>query len=99
MKKISIKNKKKTIQFFDNEKGLYVLKLILKNNNFLSAIQRNALLKLQNLEIKSSTSLLNQKCKLTFNTKKYNIYTKYSRHVFLKQLRFGKVYGYQKANW
>ena len=99
MKKLIIKDKKKVNSFNRCGKIHFVLSAISNNANFFYAIRRNANYKLKFLNPKSSVSTIANRCKLTVNKKRFNKLTRYSRHVFLKQIRHGKINGFQKASW
>lgn len=99
MKKLIIKDKSKKKKFYNDEKITYVLSSISNNLNMLSSIRQNANKRLQNLTSKSSIASFNSRCKITVHKKRFNKLTRYSRHVFLKLIRFGKINGFQKASW
>lgn len=99
MKKLIIKDKKKKKLFNNNETTKYVLSLITNNLNVLPSIRQNANKKLQTSTLKSSITTFNSRCKITVNKKRFNKLTYYSRHIFLKLIRFGKINGFQKASW
>ncbi len=99
MKKLIIKDKKKKKLFNRNETIKYILSLIINNLNVASAIRQNANKQLQTSVLKSSITTFNSRCKLTVNKKRFNKLTRYSRHIFLKLIRFGKINGFQKTSW
>lgn len=99
MKKVLVKDKKKIKSFFSIEKEKYVLSSIFNNFNFSNAIRRNANKKLHDVVSKNSLNLINLRCKITINKKNFNKLTRYSRHIFLKLIRSGKIYGIKKASW
>lgn len=99
MQKLKRKDKKLRIQVEKTNKNYFVLKSIFQNSNFFTLIRWNAFLQLTNLYGKKSRVSLVNKCIYTNNKKRLNKITKFSRHVFLKQIRFGKINGAQKASW
>ena len=99
MKKLIEKDKHFRKTVFKAEKQHFVLKSIFKNSNFFVLIRWNSFIKLKTMQNNSyKTSLLNY-CAQTNNRKRFNKLTKFSRYVFLKQLRFGKISGIQKSVW
>lgn len=99
MKKLLIKDKKLRICLKKNEKLFFILQNILNNSNFSKFIRWKAILKLKLLNYHQSKSLLTNRCVETINKKRFNKLTIYSRHLFLKLIRQGKIYGFQKASW
>ena len=99
MKKLLIKDKKRRKLLNSKEKTTYVLSLISNNLNILSSVRLNANKQLQNLTLKSSVATLSSRCKITIHKKRFNKLTYYSRHIFLKLIRFGKINGFQKSTW
>lgn len=100
MKKLFEKDKKYRLDAKKMDKQHFVLKAISKNSNLFTLIRWKALLKLKvlNFRYHSKTSIVNR-CIYTINKKKFNKLTYFSRNVFLRQLRFGKINGYQKSTW
>ena len=99
MKKLIAKDIKKTFSFSKHEKTAYVLHSISLNSNIQQFIRKNAVKKLQFITKKNSISILKSRCKMTINKKRFCKMSNYSRHVFLKLIRFGKINGFQKACW
>lgn len=99
MKKLIIKDSKKIKAVLTRERGKYILFSICNNANFFASIRRNANKRLQHLILKHSITAINNRCKQTINKKKLNKLTTYSRHIFLKLIRFGKIHGFQKSSW
>jgi len=92
-KRLRSSNKKSSTEYF-------VLKCILKNFNYFNLIRLKAFSKLKHLSGKGwrQTGIINR-CVYTTNKKRLNNLTKFSRHVFLKQIRSGEVGGIQKSSW
>ena len=99
MKKIVEKDKKLRKNLLVIEKRHFILKSIWRNSNFFTLIRWNAFLKLKNVLKNSSKVLLSNRCIQTNNRKRFNKLTKFSRHIFLKHMRFGKIFGIQKSIW
>ncbi len=99
MKKLIEKDKKLRDQLKKNEKQHYILKSILKNSNFFVLIRWNAYLKLKSLTKKNSSTALSYRCLASINKKRFNKLTTFSRHIFLKLIRSGSIYGFQKSSW
>jgi len=99
MKKLLEKDKKLRLKIKKNETKQFILKSISKNLNFFVLIRWNALLKLKNLNSKSSHTSLSPRCLASINKKRYNKLTNFSRHIFLKLIRSGSISGMQKASW
>jgi ribosomal protein S14 len=99
MKKLLEKDKKYRIQIQNKDYQHFVLKSIFKNFNFFILIRWNAIVKLKKLaKRKSKISLINR-CLYTVNKKRFNKLTCFSRHVFLKLIRTGNIYGVKKISW
>lgn len=99
MKKLLEKDKKIRLNLNKNEKTFLVLISIFKNLNFLSLIRWNAFLKLKLLKQKSSEISLSNRCLNSFNKKRFNKLTNFSRNIFLKLVRSGQIYGFKRSNW
>lgn len=99
MKKLLEKDKKRCFKVDKIDQKHFILKSILKNSNFLFLIRWNAFLKLKLLAKNNSKVSITNRCLLTINKKRFNKYTTFSRHIFLKLIRSGYVSGLQKANW
>jgi ribosomal protein S14 len=99
MKKLTEKDKKLRKNVLDTEKLHFILKSIFTNFNFFVLIRWNAFLKLKFLLNNSYKTSLSNRCLQTSNRKRFNKFTHFSRCIFLKQLRFGKIYGIQKSVW
>lgn len=99
MKKLLEKDKSFRLNFYQNEKKYFILKSIFKNNNFFTLMRWNAFLKLKNLTNHFNKNSIVPRCVNTINKKRYNKLTCFSRHVFLKLIRNGKISGFKKASW
>jgi ribosomal protein S14 len=98
MKKLLEKDKKRRKRVVLKEQEHFVLKSIIKNLNFFSLIRWNAHLKL-NITQNSSKTALTPRCLRTVNKKRFNKLTGFSRHIFLKEIRFGRISGIKKSSW
>jgi ribosomal protein S14 len=96
MKKLLTKDKILRKHFEFVEKQHFILKSISKNFNFFILMRWNALLKLKKL--KSKNKIINR-CVISINKKRFNKLTNFSRHIFLKQIRFGQINGLRKTSW
>jgi ribosomal protein S14 len=99
MKKLLEKDKKLRKQIHLSNQQHFVLKSILKNFNIFTLIRWNAFLKLKDLSEKNSTISVINRCLTTINKKRFNKLTGFSRHVFLKLIRSGKISGIRKSSW
>jgi ribosomal protein S14 len=99
MKKLIEKDKKLRKNILKKEKQYFILKSICTNSNFFVLVRWNAFIKLKNTLNGSYKTSLSNRCLQTVNRKRFNKLTKFSRHIFLKHLRFGKISGIQKSVW
>jgi ribosomal protein S14 len=99
MKKLLEKDKKLRIRIKQLEKKQFILKSIFKNFNFFVLVRWNAFLKLKTLVKKTSIISLSNRCLYSINKKRFNKLTFFSRHVFLKLIRSGKISNIQKTSW
>lgn len=99
MKKLLEKDKKLRLKIKQVEKKNFILKSIFKNFNFFILIRWNAFLKLKTLNKSNSIISLSPRCVATINKKRFNKFTPFSRHVFLKLIRSGQISGIQKSSW
>ena len=100
MKKLLEKDKRKRFFIKCIEKKNIIFKNITRNLNISTLVRVQALSNLYREQngTNSKTSL-SHRCILSCNKKRYNKFTKFSRHIYLKCIRFGKVYGYSKSSW
>jgi hypothetical protein len=98
MKKLIAKNKQLSYTLKDLEKKKFVIKSIHKNLNFFSLIRLNVL-KLQEFLAKKFVVSVTNRCLYTYNKKRYNKLTSFSRHIFLKCIRFNFIHGIKKSSW
>jgi ribosomal protein S14 len=99
MKKLFVKDKKLRLNIKTIEKQQFILKFIFKNFNFLKLLRWKAFSKLKKLlRVNSKTSISNR-CLSTINRKRLNYWTSFSRHIFLKLIRSGKITGMRKSSW
>ena len=99
MKKILIKDKKVREWIKKLERKKFVLKSIQNNSNFCNLIRLNTLYKLSSLPIRSSKSLVSNRCVETINKKKFTSITNFSRVIFLKLAKDGSIHGLRKSYW
>ena len=67
--------------------------------NFFTLIRWNAFVKLKYLAKKNSKISTVNRCFYTINKKRLNKFVNISRHVFLKLIRSGQIYGMRKSSW
>jgi ribosomal protein S14 len=99
MKKLLEKDKKRRLQIKTMEKQHFVLKAIVKNLNFFILIRWNAFLKLKTIASTNSKISISNRCLYSANKKRFNKLTTFSRYIFLKLIRSGKISGMQKSSW
>jgi ribosomal protein S14 len=91
------KNLRQQIKLEENKR--FILKSISKNFNFFILIRLNAFLKLKVLTKNNSKVSITNRCLLSINKKRLNKLTTFSRHIFLKLIRSGEIYGIRKSSW
>lgn len=99
MKKILVKDKQLRIYLRNYEKIFFVLNCIANNSNFSKFVRWKAILKIKIINYHKSKSLLTNRCIETINKKRFNKLTQYSRQLFIRLIREGKIYGFQKSSW
>jgi ribosomal protein S14 len=99
MKKLVEKDKKLRIRIKTIEKQHFILRSIVQNLNFFVLVRWNAFLKLKTLTTKNSRSSISNRCLYSTNKKRFHKLTTFSRYIFLKLIRSGKITGMQKSSW
>ena len=100
MKKLIEKDKKSRSNVLNYELKITILQSIYQNLNFPVLIRWNSSQKLHFLVSSSDRAVsLSKRCVESVNKKNFTRSAKFSRHLYLKMLRFGEVYGIQKASW
>lgn len=99
MKKIFAKDRKNRKLVRQLELKYFILKQISVNSNFLKTTRWKALYKLTNLSKESSKTVLSNRCIKTVNKKTFHKFTNFSRTVFLKLVKSGKISGIRKSSW
>lgn len=99
MKKLITKDRKLCLKVKTQEKQLFILKIISQNSNLFILIRWNAYLKLKRLSEMGSKVSISPRCLHTINRKRFNVLAPFSRYVFLKLIRSGKISGTRKSNW
>lgn len=99
MKKLLIKDKKRRAAFKKLEFKNFVLKQVFKNSNLTKTIRWNASRKLSEIMGKNSKVSIVKFCPKTIHKKSFHKLTLYSRHVFLKLARAGKISYLKKSTW
>lgn len=99
MKKLLSKDKNFRFILKAINKKYFVFKSIIKNKQLFILIRYKAYLKLKKLvKLYSTISILNR-CIKSVNKKSFNKFTLFSRFIFLKLLKNGKIVGFQKSSW
>jgi ribosomal protein S14 len=99
MKKLLVKDKKNRQFIKDLELKRFILKQILTNSNFLKTTQWNANDKLTKLAKKKSKTKLSNRCIKTINKKTFHNFTNFSRTLFLKLAKAGRISHLRKSSW
>jgi ribosomal protein S14 len=99
MKALFEKDKNLRTNVVEIENKHFILKSIIKNLNFFILIRWNAFLRLNLLtKLKSKVSTTNR-CLHSYNKKRFNKLTGFSRQIFLKKIRSGEINGLRKSSW
>ena len=89
--------KRKVVKTFENKN--FILKSIIKNNNFSILVKLNIILEQKILPKNSSKTRIVNRCILTgFKSKIYSDY-KFSRFVVLKLIRSNLIFGTKQSVW
>ena len=99
MKKLIVKDKKLRFELKKQEKQYFILKTIYQNSNFFTLIRWNAFFQLKALSETSSKVSTQFRCLYTINRQRFHAFIPFSRYVFLKLVRAGKVSGFRKSSW
>lgn len=96
MKSLVEKDKKHWLNLKSKEIDYYLLKSIFNNYNFFTWIRHNAYTKLSYSGQKTS---ITHKCLESFNKKRFNWLTSFSRHIFLKLIWSGSISNVKRSVW
>jgi ribosomal protein S14 len=99
MKALLEKDKNLRLKVMEVEDKYFILKSIIKNFNFFILVRWNAFLKLKALTKSTSRISIVNRCLFSYNKKRFNKLTGFSRHVFLKKIRSGEISGFKKSSW
>ena len=77
----------------------FLLKLIIKNKNLFFFTRLNAYIKITNLTKKASFISISNRCIISYNKKRFNKYTLYSRIILLKKIQCNEIVGLKKSIW
>ena len=99
MIKITQKSQKNRSVFKKFETSKKLIKSITENLNYSNTMRWNILKKLYDFSLASSKTRLIFKCILKGSKRGVNKFYHYSRHTFIKLVRFGIISGLYKANW
>ena len=99
MKKLYNKDKKLRNLIKINNKKYFLLKSIIKNTFLFILMRYKAYLKLKYLFVfNSNISIINQ-CTITYNKKRFNKFSSFSRYIFFKKIQNGEIYRILNINW
>lgn len=99
MKKLFVKDKQNRKRCFFFNKKYFLLKILIKNIFIFLLIKYNIFLFYKFFFKKSFFISINNRCNNSYNKKRFIKYSFYSRHIFLKLIQNGKVFGIQKLNY
>jgi ribosomal protein S14 len=99
MKKQVRKDRLNRNLLFIDEIKRFLLKNIVKNNNFSVLIRWKAVLKIAKMLKGGSSTVFCNRCILTGRRKRINKFYSFSRIMFLKLVRFGHLSSLKKSSW
>lgn len=99
MKKLYNKDKKLRNFIKINNKSYFLLKSIIKNTFIFILLRYQAYLKLKYIFVFNSNISIINRCIVTYNKKRFNRFSLFSRHIFLKKIQNGEIYGIASINW
>lgn len=99
MKKFLLKDKFLRLNLKKRNKKHFILKSILKNFNLFFLLRQKANQELTKLAFNFSKASIINRCLYSFNKKRFNKFTFFSRLIFLKLIKNGQISGFQKASW
>jgi ribosomal protein S14 len=99
MKKLFFKDRKIRSCLKKTTKKYFILKSIFKNKYFFILSRYKAYSKLKKISDFCSVVLISNRCITTKNKKSFNKFSLFSRFIYLKLIRNGKIEGFQKSNW
>ena len=99
MKKLVEKDKKIRKLIKGVEKKKFIFQTISNNTNLSNLIRFNAFHNLSFLPTRASKTFVSNRCVNTFNKKKSNKLTHFSRIIFLRLARNHKIHGLTKSSW
>ena len=99
MKKILTRDYKNRKLIKQLELKKFILKQLSINSNLLISTRWKAYHKLHNFSKKNSKVSLSNRCIKTINRKTFHKFTKFSRIIFLKLAKLGKISYLRKSSW
>lgn len=99
MKKLLEKDKKIRRKIKKLEKQKFIFRAISNNSTLSNLIRFNAFYNLNQLPSRASKTFVSNRCVNTFNKKKSNKLTHFSRIIFLRLARNHKIHGLTKSSW
>jgi ribosomal protein S14 len=99
MDKLIRKDKKNRMYLYKYEIKRFILKNIIRNNNFSLVVKCKAHLMLLQMPKEGTTTTFSNRCIFTGRRKRINKFYSFSRIMFLKLVRFGYLSGLKKSSW
>ena len=99
MKKIFSKDKRNRNTVKNVELKHFILKQISNDSNFSKIITWNSFNKLTHLSSRNSKTYVSNRCVKTINKKTFNKLSNFSRPVFFKLVKSGRISGMRKSSW
>lgn len=99
MKKLLEKDKKIRKNIKELEKQKFIFQAISNNSSLSNLVRFNAFYNLNKLPSRTSKTFVSNRCVKTFNKKKSNKLTHFSRILFLRLARNHKIHGITKSSW
>ena len=83
--------------FKNSNKQYFLLKLLVKNCNIFFLTRVNIVLFVN--QLKSHFVSMSDRCVISFNKKRFNKFTLFSRMILLKKIYKGEIIGFKKSIW
>lgn len=92
-----IKDKTLRKNFKNFNKRYFLLKLLIKNCNIFFLTRVNIVFFVN--QFKNHFVSMSDRCVISFNKKKFNKFTLFSRMILLKKICKGEIIGFKKSIW
>jgi ribosomal protein S14 len=76
----------------------FLLKLIITNKNIFILLRYNAYMFLKDMLKNNFIVSTSNRCVISYNKKRFNKQTFFSRSIFLKKIQHGEMVGYHKSS-